>query len=203
MRSRVPASLLVLLLAAACHHAAPVATPAPSTGPDLASQRRADSLSAAERAREDSIARANAEAARLAAEAERLRGLSLALRDTLLQMIHFDYDKADIRPGDQQILARKLALLQANPALMIRIAGHCDERGSEEYNLALGNRRAIVAREYLVTHGVSGDRIATVSYGKERPLMTGHDDASWAANRRDEFEPTRGAEQLSPPLASR
>jgi peptidoglycan-associated lipoprotein len=117
----------------------------------------------------------------------------------LAAMIHFDYDKAALRPDDQAGLDQKVAILTANAAVRIRISGHCDERGSDEYNLALGNRRATAAKQYLVSHGIDASRIETVSYGEERPIATGHDEDSWAQNRRDEFEILSGGDSLRKP----
>lgn len=117
-------------------------------------------------------------------------------------MIHFDFDKADIRPGDQGILDRKAAILAANAGVRLRIAGHADERGSDEYNFALGSRRAAAAKRYLTGKGVADARLEVVSYGEERPLDPGHDEEAWAANRRDEFEVTAGDDDLAPPKCS-
>lgn len=122
-----------------------------------------------------------------------------ALRDELADLIHFDFDKADIRTSDQGILDRKAAILAANSAVRLRVAGHCDERGSDEYNLALGNRRGAAAKRYLTGKGVDDGRIEVVSYGKERPLDPGHSEDAWAKNRRDEFEVTAGADNLAAP----
>jgi peptidoglycan-associated lipoprotein len=122
-----------------------------------------------------------------------------ALRDELAELIHFDFDKADIRTSDQGILDRKAAILAANSAVRLRVAGHCDERGSDEYNLALGNRRAAAAKRYLSGKGVDEGRVEVVSYGKERPLDPGHSEDAWAKNRRDEFEVTAGADKLAAP----
>src|SRR3989442_842004 len=122
-----------------------------------------------------------------------------AVRTLLATMIHFDYDKAIIRGGDAAVLDQKVAILQANPGLRIRISGHCDERGSDEYNLALGNRRATAAKQYLVSHGIDAGRIETVSYGEERPIAQGHDETAWAQNRRDEFEILSGGDALRQP----
>ena len=122
-----------------------------------------------------------------------------SVRTLLATMIHFDYDKALIRSGDASVLDQKMAILQANPALHIRISGHCDERGSDEYNLALGNRRATAAKQYLVSHGIDASRIETVSYGEERPIAQAHDEEAWAQNRRDEFEILAGGENLKQP----
>ena len=164
----------------------------------VAPQPNADSIALAERARRDSIARAEAEQ-RARAEAERLaeqrRADSLAalkrsseeVKTILATMIHFDFDKSDIRPGDAQVLDQKVPLLRANPSVRIQIAGNCDERGSDEYNLALGNRRAMSARAYLVNHGIDAGRIETMSNGKERPIDPGHNEEAWAMNRNDQF----------------
>jgi peptidoglycan-associated lipoprotein len=122
-----------------------------------------------------------------------------AVKTLLATMIHFDFDKAIIRPGDASILDQKVSIMQANPGLRIRLSGHCDERGSDEYNLALGNRRATAAKQYLVSHGIDAGRIETVSYGEERPLDPGHNEEAWAKNRRDETEILAGGDALKQP----
>jgi peptidoglycan-associated lipoprotein len=106
------------------------------------------------------------------------------LESRLLKDIHFDFDKYDIRPGDADILKENAALLMKYPTVKIQIEGHCDERGTVEYNLALGERRANNTKNYLVSLGVSSDRISPISYGKERPLDPGHNEEAWAKNRR-------------------
>ena len=191
----------VALVAAACGKKAPEVAPAP--------QPNADSLAAAERARADSAAadsarRAQEEAERIARQREADSAAAAAaataeVRNMLAAMIHFDFDKAVLRPDDQGALDQKVAILTANPDLRIRISGHCDERGSDEYNLALGNRRATAAKNYLVSHGVDASRIETASYGEERPVAMGHDEDSWAQNRRDEFEILSGGDVLRKP----
>jgi peptidoglycan-associated lipoprotein len=101
--------------------------------------------------------------------------------------IYFDFDKSTIRPDAAATLDRKLPWLQANPGMRIRIEGNADERGSDEYNLALGQRRAASAKRYLVDHGIAADRFDLVSYGEERPVCTEHNEACWQQNRRDDF----------------
>lgn len=101
--------------------------------------------------------------------------------------IHFDFDRYDLRPQDRQTLGRHADWLAANDAVRIRIEGHCDERGTVEYNLALGEKRARTAESFLEDYGISGGRIEVVSYGKERPLDPGHDESAWAKNRRGSF----------------
>jgi peptidoglycan-associated lipoprotein len=102
----------------------------------------------------------------------------------LLQDIHFDFDKYDIRREDEAILKENAAFLKNNPKMKIQIEGHCDERGTVEYNLALGERRASNTKKYLVFLGIPSDRISTISYGKERPQDKGHHEEAWAKNRR-------------------
>ncbi|HET8531465.1 MAG TPA: peptidoglycan-associated lipoprotein Pal [Methylomirabilota bacterium] len=104
-----------------------------------------------------------------------------------LNPIHFAFDKSDIRPADAKILDATAAYLKANPNQLVLIEGHCDERGTSEYNLALGERRAKAAMNYLVANGIEAGRITTISYGKERPLCTEHNEACWAKNRNDTF----------------
>ena len=138
-------------------------------------RRLADSLAAAAR---DSAARVAATAT-AAARAEAARMFA--------DQIHFDYDKFDIRPEDQALLDWKARILLANVDITVRISGHADDRGSDEYNLALGNRRAAAAKRYLLNKGVAEGRIVIDSYGEERPLDTGATEEAWAVNRRAEF----------------
>ena len=97
--------------------------------------------------------------------------------------IYFDFDRSDIRPGDARILESNATWLKTNDVLVL-IEGQCDERGTDKYDLALGDRRARAAMNYLVALGVKADRISTVSYGKERPVCTEHAEECWALNRR-------------------
>jgi peptidoglycan-associated lipoprotein len=192
----------VLLLAAACGGGTPPPQPP-------APQPNADSLAALERARLEQARRDSIERARQMEE-ERirraredslatLRAGTEAVRGMLAAMINFDFDKSDIRPGDAQVLDQKLAILQANPNLTVEVVGHCDERGSDEYNLALGNRRALSAKQYLVSRGIDAGRISTRSMGEEQPLNPGHDETAWSQNRRDEFGITAGGDMLVRP----
>jgi peptidoglycan-associated lipoprotein len=104
-----------------------------------------------------------------------------------LKRIHFAFDKADINPEDAKILDASAAYLKGNPDQLVLIEGHCDERGTNEYNLALGERRAKAAMNYLVSNGVAAARITTISYGKERPLCTQKNEGCWSQNRNDTF----------------
>jgi peptidoglycan-associated lipoprotein len=101
--------------------------------------------------------------------------------------IYFDFDKSLIRAEYRSVLEEKAAFLKDNPDISIRIEGNCDERGTNEYNLALGERRASSAAKFLISLGISPDRIETISYGEERPLALGHSEEAWAQNRRDDF----------------
>jgi len=186
------------IIAGACGGNPP---PAPPPGPvvDTAAEnaRIRDSIEAANRAAQE-----EAERVRRQREADSLAALARAgeeVRSTLAAMIHFDLDKSNIRSDDMGSLDQKVAILQANPELRIRIGGHCDERGSDEYNLALGNRRAQSAKQYLVSHGIDASRIETQSWGEEKPLVDGHDESAWSQNRRDEFEIISGGDNLRHP----
>lgn len=109
------------------------------------------------------------------------------LESALLKDIHFDFDRYDIRPEDAEIMKENAALLSKNSNLKIQIEGHCDERGTAEYNLALGQRRANSAMTYLVSLGIPAGRLSTISYGEEKPLDPAHTEEAWAKNRRDHF----------------
>ena len=98
--------------------------------------------------------------------------------------VNFDFDSAELTVSSRSTLNRQSAFLSLNPDLMIVIEGHADERGTREYNLALGERRATAVRDYLVAKGINAARVRTVSYGKERPAVSGSDEAAWAKNRR-------------------
>jgi peptidoglycan-associated lipoprotein len=101
--------------------------------------------------------------------------------------IYFDFDRSFISPEYRTVLEKKVEFLKEFQEYSIRIEGNCDERGTNEYNLALGDRRADSAKNYLISRGISADRIETLSYGEERPLALGHNEESWAQNRRDDF----------------
>ena len=104
-----------------------------------------------------------------------------------LDDIHFDFDKSDIRADSREILQKNADWLQNNPDIKIQIEGHCDERGTAEYNLALGERRAMSTKKYLISLGISADRIYTISYGEELPIDPNHSEDAWSKNRRAHF----------------
>jgi peptidoglycan-associated lipoprotein len=106
----------------------------------------------------------------------------------ILNTIYFNYDKADLQPSSIEVLKKIGAWLSKNPEKKIRIEGHCDERGTDEYNIALGERRALAAKNYLSTMGISMQNITTLSFGEEKPAGPGHTEDAWSQNRRDEFK---------------
>jgi peptidoglycan-associated lipoprotein len=104
-----------------------------------------------------------------------------------LSDIHFGYNTYNIEPQDGSVLKANASWLESHPQTRVQVEGHCDERGSEEYNIALGAKRAQSAKDYLVTLGIPSSRISTISYGKELPLCQEHDESCWSQNRRDHF----------------
>lgn len=125
--------------------------------------------------------------ARLAAlaSAEQLRG---EIRAFEAENVFFDFDKSELKPEARAILVKKAEWLRNNSEFSVRIEGHCDERGTNEYNLALGERRANAAWKFLNALGISGNRMTTISYGEERPADPKHNEDAWSKNRRDEFK---------------
>ncbi|HEV8214388.1 MAG TPA: peptidoglycan-associated lipoprotein Pal [Gemmatimonadaceae bacterium] len=174
---------------AACHRSQPAAAPTPTP----VTRVNQDSINRANFVR-DSIAQADASRRLAAARADSIRRANEAraaeltgARAALTQPIHFDFDASEILDADKPVLDRKAGVLGANRPVRIRIEGNTDERGSDEYNLALGMRRAAAAKLYLTQRGIDAGRIETVSYGEERPVCQEHDESCWAKNRRAEF----------------
>lgn len=168
-----------------------IETPAP-TGPtpeELEAQRIADSI----RAYNEEQARIRAQQEAAAREAERR---AAAARNTLQQTVYFDYDESAIRTDTEALLRAKVEILRSNPGVMLRMEGHADERGTSEYNIALGNERAEAVIQYLAGFGISADRFNSVSYGEERPAMQGSNEDAWAQNRRVEFVITAGGDTI-------
>ncbi len=181
------------LLVGACGGDPPPPPPPPQPDQDSL-QAYNDSVAAAEAAR-----RAEAErlAAERAAEAERQRQIRAA-RATLEEMVFFDYDMSEIRDDAEATLREKVDILRASPQVQIRIEGHADDRGSTEYNMALGNRRAEAVRQFLVGFGLAENRFEIVSFGEGRPLEQGATESAWARNRRGQFVITAGANAINP-----
>ncbi len=173
----------------------PPPPPPPPPGPDQ------DSL----RAYNDSVADAEAERRRVAAEEEAARAEAAAraravreARSTLEEMVFFDYDMSEIRDDAEARLRAKVDILRASPQVQIRVEGHADERGSTEYNMALGNRRAEAIRQFLTGFGLAENRFEIVSFGEGRPLQQGSSESAWARNRRGQFVITAGADAINP-----
>jgi len=138
-----------------------------------------------DKAKQDELARQRAiEEERLAAEKRRKM---LARQQFVNEDVYFEFDSSALLPEAQEVLKRKALWLRANPGASVVIEGHCDERGTNEYNLALGDRRAESAKQFLTDLGIAGPRLTTISYGEERPVDPGHNEESWAKNRRAHF----------------
>lgn len=202
--------ILALAVIAACHKAPPPApTPAPAPGPNqdsiAAANAARDAAARAAAARADSIARAQAardaaaraEADRLAREAAAAAAAAAAAKATLTAQIYFDYQKDELTSEAKAGLDAKVPVLQAHTAIRLRIEGNADDRGSDEYNLALGQRRSAAARRYLTERGIAESRIDVVSYGEERPVCREAAESCWRQNRRAEFSVVAGLESIS------
>lgn len=171
--------LLALLLIGGCakKQVAPPPEPPPPPPPmpdttGQAARQAAERAAALEKARQDSIA--------AAMQAEQAAKASL-------QVIYFDFDKYNLRPDARATAELDAGVLAKYPKWMVMITGNCDERGTEEYNLALGERRANAVRDFFIQYGIAAERLSTISYGEERPADPGHNEAAWAKNRRCEL----------------
>ena len=190
--SFLTAAVVAAATLAACSKNAPETAPAPAAAPNpdsVAKARAADSAAAAQakaaamaKAHQDSIdaAKAALEQAKAAARAE------------FAYAVYFDFDKSALTDSAKKVLDRKIQIMNANPGLGIQIEGNTDERGSAEYNLALGQQRAASVKRYLTQHGIADSRITIISNGEEKPADPGHDEGAWSHNRRAEFVITVG-----------
>ncbi len=196
----------VLLTLASASLAACKKKPTPAPTPTTTTTVNTDSINAARaaedaarRAREreqfvrDSIARANADR----------EGAMARARAALSATVYFDYDQSDIRDDSRAVLEAKIPLLTANPSVRLRVAGHTDSRGSDEYNIALGSRRASAVKAFLTERGIDGSRVEIASLGEERPTCGEEDESCWSRNRRAEFEITAGGNPLMLPPGGR
>jgi peptidoglycan-associated lipoprotein len=176
----------------------PEPAPAPVAVADNSAQQRADSIAAAQR-RADSLAAAQAAQAAAARDAAARAQTSQAdLSNILAARVYFDYDRDALRDDAIATLDQKAAVLMANSGVTVTITGHTDERGSEEYNLALGQRRAAQVKRYLVGKGIDAGRLSTQSMGESQPAVQGSDEAAYQQNRRAEFD-SRNAGSLVRP----
>ena len=189
-----------VLALGACHRSPPpAAEPTPSASTTNADSLRADSIARAEAAKRDSAARAaaredsirRANAAAQAAEEE--------VRNMLSAAVHFELDQSDLSAENRALLDRKATILAKNRGLRIRVEGNADDRGSDEYNLALGMRRAAETKRYLIQKGVSEAQLETISNGEERPVCQDEGEGCWSRNRRAEFTITAGGDRLALP----
>jgi peptidoglycan-associated lipoprotein len=190
--SFLTAAVVAAATLAACSKNAPETAPAPAAAPNpdsVAKARAADSAAAAQakaaamaKARQDSIdaAKGALEQAKAAARAE------------FAYAVYFDFDKSTLTDSAKKVLDRKIQIMNANPGVGIQIEGNTDERGSAEYNLALGQQRAASVKRYLTQHGIADSRITILSNGEEKPADQGHDESAWSHNRRAEFVITVG-----------
>ncbi|HEX8672586.1 MAG TPA: OmpA family protein [Longimicrobium sp.] len=190
MKLRHAAALALIPLAmGACRKRPPATAPGTDTttaGSTTGAGARADSIRLEEEARQR--AEANRAEADRADRDRRERESALApVREALTEIIFFEYDSDEIRGEAEAKLRAKADILRANPSIRLRIEGHADQRGSTEYNLALGQRRAEAVRAWLGAYGIDASRFTTLSYGKERPLDEGADESALARNRRAEF----------------
>jgi peptidoglycan-associated lipoprotein len=184
-------AVAVSVVAAGCSRK-PANRPAPrriNTDSLVREQARLDSIARAEAARN---AAAAAEAARAAAGPATNAAVTSSERSVIANAIYFDLDESTLADESRAAVEAKAPVMLRHPNMRIRITGHADERGSDEYNLALGLRRAAEAKRYLAALGVSEDRIEIVTLGEERPAVQGHTEEAWAPNRRTEFEVISG-----------
>lgn len=186
------------VLTAACAKKPVPLGPSPVANSDSLDRARADSIARAEAARQAELARARAEQDSLRAVREQEQRDAAKNADAmrvLAATIYYDYDQADLTDAARSLLQAKVPVLQANPAMRLRITGHTDDRGSAEYNLALGLRRAAEAKAFLVANGIDGSRVDIASMGEEMPAVQGEDEEAWSKNRRAEFAPITGGSQ--------
>jgi peptidoglycan-associated lipoprotein len=187
------------LIAAGCHHApAVVATAKPTANADSArlARARADSIARATTARRAAAARAKAAADSARVIAEQKKNGPEREKAILVAPVLFALDQSDLRVPERAMLDRKAAILAANHDIRLRIVGNTDERGSDEYNLALGMRRAAAAQQYLADHGIDSTRLDLTSSGEEHPVCKGHEEWCWSQNRRDEFVIVAGGDRI-------
>lgn len=158
---------------------------------EMAAQQEAERAAQQEEmARQEAIRAEEEQAATMQAikEEAQAREAAMALNAFENENVYFDFDSADLTPMAQDVLVRKAEWLRENPMASVIIEGHCDERGTAEYNMALGERRAMSAMKFLVDLGIQSSRLSTISYGEERPADPGSNEEAWAKNRRDVFD---------------
>ncbi|RJQ70951.1 MAG: peptidoglycan-associated lipoprotein Pal [Desulfobacteraceae bacterium] len=171
--------LATMLFAVSCAKKVVETTPAPAPAPAAPStpapDRTGDAAAQEARMREERL------------RAEEAARMQAARNKFVNENILFEFDSAALLPESQRVLIEKAAYMRANSDIRVTIEGHCDERGTDAYNLALGERRAEAAKNFLVNLGISAARISTISYGEERPIDPAHNEAAWSKNRRAQF----------------
>ena len=179
----------------------PVMAPAPVVNQDSinAENARRDSMARVDQMRRDSLAREQSRADSIARDRQRTDQMMADARTTITNPVYFEFDRADLTTDDIAKLDAKIPLLNANADMRLRVSGHTDSKGSDEYNMALGQRRAAAAKRYLTQHGIAATRVETVSFGEEHPAATGNDEASMSQNRRGEFEIIAGGDMIKTP----
>jgi peptidoglycan-associated lipoprotein len=200
MKRQILWSSCALLFTVGCHRTSPAPSPATTvSAPNADSLRlaraRADSIARADARRRDSIAAANAREDSLRRATDAQRAIAAA-RAALVEPVHFDFDRSDLRSGDRSLLERKAEIMSVNRAVQIRIEGNTDDRGSDEYNLALGMRRAAEVRRFLISLGIDSSRVSASSNGEERPACREPDESCWSRNRRAEFVILAGGDRI-------
>ncbi len=175
--------MLPLLAAGSCRQSKPIG---PAATPSPAARETAPAATAASEPKKE-ITESFPTQPVASAELETSASVDELNRKKVLETVYFDYDMSDLSDATRAVLQANAEWLKSNAVRVVRIEGHCDERGTVEYNLALGQRRAAAVRDYLGSLGVDTSRLRTVSYGKERPKDAGHDAAAWSSNRRAEF----------------
>jgi peptidoglycan-associated lipoprotein len=173
---------MLLVAAAACHHAQPPVarpTPPPPPPPATAGTRPPEPP--------PPVREPVMPAEPIAGDSVASRSLDDLNRDSPLRPAYFEYDSADLTDAGRTVLQADAAVMKKYSTWVVTIEGHCDERGTKEYNLALGERRAVAARTYLISLGLEANRLRTVSYGSEFPFDPGHDEGAWSKNRRAHF----------------
>lgn len=173
--------LPIMLFTASCSKQAAQTKSESTTGPEV---QKAEAQKAQDRPAEEAKPDRQLEVDRLQAETA---AREAALAAFVGENIHFDFDSFLLSDRARQILVAKAEYLRTNPDITVIVEGHCDDRGTNEYNVALGERRAQSVKTFLVNLGIDTNRLSTVSYGEERPIATGHDEASLAENRRAQF----------------
>lgn len=193
---RTATALVALGFVAACHKAPAALEPAPvAANNDSLDRARADSIARANAARQAEMARAQAEQDSLRAVRDREQREAAQNADAMKVLsatIYYDFDSADLTEAARSLLLAKVPVLQAQPTAHVRITGHTDDRGSSEYNLALGLRRAAEAKAFLVNNGIDAGRLSITSMGAEQPAVQGDNEEAWSRNRRSEFAPSAG-----------